>query len=75
MVIGLLKDQVTYFKGFGYLLFYNLILIVPLVSVLWIAADKMLLSKVEEWKKNNMGAVRLFAGIAMILIGLLVLVM
>jgi cytochrome c biogenesis protein CcdA len=75
MVIGLLKDQVTYVKGFGYLLMYNLILIVPLIAVLVIAADKILLQKVQEWKKTNMNAVRLYSGIAMILVGLLVLLM
>ena len=35
MVIGLLRDQVTYLTGFWYLLLYNVILIVPLVLVLW----------------------------------------
>ncbi|MFA5831818.1 MAG: cytochrome c biogenesis protein CcdA, partial [Candidatus Paceibacterota bacterium] len=38
MVIGLLRDQVTYYAGFGYLLLYNLILIVPLIAVLWVSA-------------------------------------
>src|SRR3990167_4118465 len=42
MVIGLLKDQVTYMAGFGYLLLYNLILIVPLVVVLFVSANKIL---------------------------------
>src|SRR3989338_9936600 len=40
MVIGLLHDQVTYATGFWYLVLYNVILIVPLVLVLWVAADK-----------------------------------
>ncbi|MBI2474358.1 MAG: hypothetical protein HYV68_01535 [Candidatus Taylorbacteria bacterium] len=75
MVIGLLKDQVTYAKGFGFLLLYNLILILPLVAVLFVAADKVLLGKVTEWKKTNMSEVRLYSGIAMILIGILVLLM
>src|SRR3989304_3957586 len=43
MVIGLLRDQVTYFAGFGYLLLYNVILSLPLVAVLWISADKIIL--------------------------------
>ena len=73
MVIGLLRDQVTYFTGFGYLVLYNVILILPLAAVLWIAADKILLDKMQEWKKTNLNAVRLWAGIAMISIGLLVL--
>ena len=72
MVIGLLHDQVTYFSGAGYLLLYNLILIVPLVAVLSIAADKMLLDKVREWKTTNLKGVKLWAGIAMIIIGILI---
>ena len=72
MVIGLLRDQVTYFTGFGYLLFYNLILILPLAVVLWIAADKTILDKVQDWKRTNMSGVRFWAGLAMITIGILI---
>lgn len=72
MVIGLLRDQVTYYAGFGYLLLYNLILIVPLIAVLWVSADKILLRKMEEWKRTNTRGVRIWAGIAMIIIGILI---
>jgi len=72
MVIGLLHDQVTYLSGLGYLMLYNLILIVPLVAVLWIAADKTIVDKVQEWKKTNMKGVRFWAGLAMIIIGILI---
>ncbi len=72
MVIGLLRDQVTYFSGFGYLLFYNLVLIIPLVAVLLISADKVLVDKVQEWKHANMRGVKLWAGLAMIGIGILI---
>ena len=72
MVIGLLRDQVTYMSGFGYLLFYNLILITPLVVVLFIAAKKELVEKVQFWKRENMDGLRLWAGIAMIIIGILI---
>ena len=72
MVIGLLRDQVTYFKGFGYLVLYNLILIVPLVAVLWVTADKTIVDKVQEWKKSNMKGVKFWAGLAMIIIGILI---
>jgi len=73
MVIGLLKDQVTYLTGFGYLFLYNLILIVPLVAMLWVAADKVVVDKMQEWKSTNMQSVRLWAGIAMIILGLIIL--
>ncbi len=75
MVIGLLRDQVTYARGFGYLLLYNIILIAPLVTVLWIAADKVLLDKMKEWKASNVGRIRFWAGLAMILLGILILYM
>ena len=72
MVIGLLRDQVTYMSGFGYLLLYNLILIVPLAAVLFISADKTLVDKVQIWKRDNIGGVKLWAGIGMIIIGILI---
>ncbi len=72
MVIGLLHDQVTYFKGFGYLFLYNIILIVPLVAVLFVAADKILVEKVQDWKRENLKGVKLWAGLAMIIIGILI---
>lgn len=73
MVIGLLRDQVTYLSGFGYLLLYNLILIIPLVVVLYIAAQKTLVEKVQIWKRDNIEGLKLWTGIAMIIIGILVL--
>jgi len=73
MVIGLLHDRMTYFVGFGYLVLYNLILILPLWAVLWISADKTVVSKVQEWKKTNMSGVHLWAGFIMIIVGILVL--
>jgi cytochrome c biogenesis protein CcdA len=72
MIIGLLRDQVTYFTGFGYLVLYNLILAVPLTVVLWIAADKTIVEKVALWKKTNMSEMRFWAGLAMIAIGILI---
>lgn len=72
MVIGLLRDQVTYFSGFNYLVLYNLILILPLVAVLWITADKVIVNKVQEWKKTNMKGFQFWVGLAMIIIGILI---
>ncbi|MBI3305557.1 hypothetical protein HYZ82_00270 [Candidatus Nomurabacteria bacterium] len=72
MIIGLLKDQVTYMSGFGYLLLYNLILIIPLAAVLFIAAKKEMVEKVETWKRENISGLHLWTGIAMIIIGVLI---
>lgn len=73
MVIGLLRDQMTYAAGFWYLVLYNAILIIPLALVLWFSADKAVVEKMQEWKHGHLGRVRLIAGIAMIALGALIL--
>jgi len=72
MVIGLLRDQMTYMSGFNYLLLYNLILIIPLLAVLFISADKLLVEKMQVWKRDNIDGLKLWAGLAMIIIGVLI---
>lgn len=72
MVIGLLRDQVTYFSGFGYLMLYNLILAIPLVVVLWIAANKLIVDKMQYWKQNNIKGFKFWAGIVMVALGILI---
>ena len=69
MILGLLHDQATYLNGLGYLVFYNLIFVLPLVIILAIASNKNLLEKVEGWKKQETGNLRLWSGIAMVLLG------
>ena len=72
MVIGLLHDQETYWRGFGYLLWYNVLFIAPLAIVLWLASDPVILGKLESWKKVNLKRVKLIAGLLMIAIGALI---
>lgn len=72
MVIGLLHDQATYLKGLSYLVFYNLIFILPLVVILFIASNKTLLDKVQTWQRQERKDMRVWAGIAMVLLGLFI---
>ncbi|MBI5405515.1 hypothetical protein HY972_00545 [Candidatus Kaiserbacteria bacterium] len=72
MVIGLLRDQMTFAGGFLYLVLYNALLIIPLALVLWFAADKVVVEKMQEWKISHLARVRLVAGIAMIVLGALI---
>ncbi|MEK7118474.1 MAG: cytochrome c biogenesis protein CcdA [Patescibacteria group bacterium] len=73
MIIGLLHDQATYISGFGYLLFYNTILIAPLVVTLFFASHPLFLDKMKEWRATRMKNVHLVAGIAMTILGALIL--
>ena len=72
MVIGLLRDQVTYYRGVGYLFFYNIILILPLFIVLTMAADKVLEEKIRQWQGHERALVKLIGGIIMIAFGILI---
>lgn len=73
MVIGLLRDQMTFTSGFWYLVLYNVLLIVPLVLVLWFSSDKVVVDRMQEWKRDRIGRVRLIAGILMVVLGALIL--
>ena len=71
-VLGLLHDQATFFTGFGYLILYNLLFVLPLVVVLFIASDKKLVEKVQAWQKVQKGKERLIAGILMVALGIII---
>ncbi|MGQ0526003.1 MAG: cytochrome c biogenesis CcdA family protein [Betaproteobacteria bacterium] len=72
-VIGLLYDRATYATGLGYLLLYNLIFILPLVIMLFLASDRSLLTAVELWRKRNTRSMRLWGGNAMVALGIVIL--
>jgi cytochrome c-type biogenesis protein len=72
MVLGLLHDQATYIRGLAYLLWYNILFVLPLVIVMLIASNQALLQKVQSWKKAEIGNMRLWGGIAMVLLGIII---
>lgn len=73
MVLGLLHDAQTKFRGFGYLIWYNLLFVLPLVVVLLFASQRTVLEKLQTWKRDNLSALRLWGGIITILLGVLIL--
>ncbi len=75
MVLGLLHDSVTYFKGLAYLIWYNLLFVLPLVAVLFVASDKSVLEKLQDWKRHNLNETRFFGGLIMIILGVLIFFM
>lgn len=75
MVIGLLHDGATYAAGLGYLTLYNIILILPLAIVLSIAANKLVVEKLQNWKKENMKGLKFWTGLLMIALGALILLL
>jgi cytochrome c biogenesis protein CcdA len=75
MVLGLLHDQATFMVGFGYLILYNLIFILPLAIILLVASDQKLLTKVQSWQKQEGRPMRLWGGVAMVLLGIAIFIL
>lgn len=73
-VIGLLHDQMNFFKGFGYLIFYNLIFILPLIVILLISANKAVYQIMDKVRRAETKKARIWIALIMITLGLLVFV-
>lgn len=73
MILGLLHDSETALRGAGYLFWYNFVFVLPLLITLFTASNAGLLEKVNVWRKENTGEMKLFGGIAMLGLGLLIL--
>ncbi len=68
-VTALLASKTTYFTGFLYLLFYNLMFVMPLIIILILAANPYTLVRLGEWQQRNRKTQKLVMGIFMIVIG------
>jgi len=75
MVLGLLHDKATLFSGLVYLLYYNLLFVLPLVIILLIASEKSLYEKVQAWRQKETGNAKFISGLAMILLGVIIFLM
>lgn len=72
-ILSLLHDSASFWSGLGYLLFYNLIFILPLVIILYVASIPVWHQIVEEWKKKNMRMAKAGVGFLMILLAVILL--
>lgn len=70
MVLGLLHDSATFLKGFGYLLLYNVIFILPLALILLIGSHRSVLEKLQTWKRTNLRTVKVASGCIMVGLGI-----
>lgn len=69
LVLGLLHDNATFWSGFGYLMLYNLIFVLPLVVILALASDGKMLAKLQAWKSRESRFMKHWDSIAMIILG------
>lgn len=73
MAIGLLHDARTYWTGASYLILNNLIFVLPLVLILLAASNPKLVEKTKQLHQRYKKAMKIGAGIIMILLAILIL--
>lgn len=72
-ILGLLHDKATYFQGFLYLIYYNLIFILPLIVILLLGSRQDLFEKVSKWRNDKMTKLGIIDGLIMIALGVIIL--
>jgi len=73
VVLGLLSAKATYAVGFGYLLLYNLMFIVPLVAVLLAVGNKRTVGQLMRWETGHKRTIKLSLGAGMVALGAVIL--
>lgn len=72
-VLSLLAMQSSALVGFGYLVLYNLMFILPLVALLIAASARPTLRKLSHWNLHHKEWVRLALGSGVVVMGILIL--
>jgi cytochrome c biogenesis protein CcdA len=71
MVLGLLHDESTWARGVMYLLFYNAVFVLPLLLMLAIASNEALVERLRQWQRRLRAPMRVYGGVAMVALGML----
>lgn len=69
-ILALLAKQTTFWSGFGYLAFYNVIFVLPLVIILAVVYRGVSPQKLEELRTAKRKWLRLVMGLVLVVLGL-----
>ncbi len=72
-ILSLLALQSSAWVGYGYLVLYNIVFILPLIVILVAASARPTLNRLAHWNLHNKEWVRLVLGGGVVLMGLLIL--
>lgn len=71
-ILSILHDKATFTSGLLYLLYYNVIFVSPLVVILIIANSKLVLKKVDIWKKQYTKRVDIVSSVLMMVLSVII---
>ncbi|MFA5047816.1 MAG: cytochrome c biogenesis protein [Patescibacteria group bacterium] len=69
-ILALLATKTTFITGFGYLVFYNIIFVLPLFIILLVVYKGVSPEKLETWRTAKRKWMRLVMGLVMVALGL-----
>lgn len=71
-ILSLLHDKASFSSGLMYLLYYNIIFVLPLIIILMMANTKTVLGKVGDWRKKYTKRVDIVSSILMMLLSVII---
>ena len=72
-IIGMLTSSQTYFQGLGWIIWYNLIFVLPLIIFLALAANPKTTEKLHRLERKESVHAKMLIGVSMIALGLIIL--
>lgn len=72
-VLGLLATRATLIEGFGYLVLYNLLFVLPLLVLLGLAGSRPVFHRLGRWQLHHRGGLKLGLGLSAMGLGLVLL--
>lgn len=73
-IIGMLATSQTYWEGMGWMIWYNLIFVAPLVIILLLAANSKTTEKLQKWERKESKYAKVLIGLTMISLGIIILI-
>lgn len=72
-IIGMLASTQTYFQGFGWMVWYNLIFVAPLIILLILAANPKTIEKLQKLERRESRNSKVVIGLTMIALGVIII--
>jgi cytochrome c biogenesis protein CcdA len=71
-VLTLLHDYANFWKGFWYLIIYNLVFVLPLILILAFATNKVMIEKIDRLRKLETKKARVILLLVLVAFGILI---
>lgn len=67
-ILSLLHDKASMLEGLGYLLYYNLVFVSPLIVIVLVANSSVIVERLDNWRKKYTKRVDIVSSILMLLL-------